>query len=1186
MRSIFKYFSFLILYFSVLNAQSPLDSLFINEVMSANSNIIADEDGDYPDWIELYNSGNSSFDITGFGLTDDSDYYKWILPDLSLHPREHLLIFASDKDRRSSAKHWETIINWGDIWKYKTGTSEPPADWKDIAFDDSSWSSGPSGFGYGDGDDSTVVSQIISVYIRKKFTISDINDILLVQMHVDYDDAFVAYLNGIEIARENIGQVGVPPVYNEWATSSSEAQIYQGGLPKVYSEDNIRALLNNGENVLAIQVHNYGPTSSDMTLIPFFTLGLNSIPSNPSGMPQLIQFSIPNLHTNFKISSTGETLTLTSTSGQTVDQLATGSIPPNISYGRQPDGSSNWYYFDQATPGDSNITQGFISIATEPAFSIPGGFYSDSVIVELSTGAPNDTIKYTLDGSEPDETSLTYSSPISITHTTVLRARNFSYGNLPGKIITNSYFVNEYTTLPVVSLATNPANFWDDQIGIYVEGTNGITGYCSSTPKNWNQDWERPVSLEFFEPLGVPGFKINSGVKIGGGCTRLYAEKSLAIYTRSGYGDSEINYKIFTDKPLEQFNNIMLRNGGQDWYRAIIRDGMMQNLVKNRMDIDWQCFRPAILFINGEYWGIHNIREKHNEHYIAANHGIDPDAIDILSGNASVKQGSPTLYLNLLNYIDTHDLSVQANYEYIATQMEIDEYINYQIAEIYFANIDWPGGNIKYWRPKTPDGKWRWILFDLDLGFGAHPYGQYSSNTLANATATSQTYYANPTWSTYLFRKLLENDSFKIEFIQRYCAHISTTFEKDRVINIIDSLQTIIAPEVSRHLIKWPASLTLSNNWQQHIEIMREFARSRPGYARYHIKNNFGLGGYAKLTFLNNSINGGKIKVNEVEIIHSSTTIKFFRDIPVRIEAIPNPGYQFAGWQGLLTSSEDSIAITLIEDDSITANFIPQTAQSSPIVINEINYNSASNFDPEDWIEFYNNTDSTIDLSGWKFKDEDDSHVFVFPQNTILLSDSFLVLCRDSIQFHSLFTQISNCVGSFDFGFSGSGELLRIFNANDDIIDFVEYDDETPWPTEPDGNGPTLGLKNPDSDNNLPESWSATSGHGTPGRINDVYTGQDRITDLLLPNKLQLYQNYPNPFNPTTTIEFSIPKTEFVTLKIYNLLGQEMATLVSEELTPKNYKYFWNASGFSNGVYFYKFEAGKFLEIKKMILMK
>jgi len=819
-------------------------------------------------------------------------------------------------------------------------------------------------------------------------------------------------------------------------------------------------------------------------------------------------------------------------------------------------------------------------------FSIPGGFYSDSVIVELSTGAPDDTIKYTLDGSDPDGTSLTYASPISIMQTTVLRARNFNYGSLPGKIITNSYFVNENTTLPVVSLATNPANFWDDQIGIYVEGTNGITGYCSNTPKNWNQDWERPVSLEFFEPFGMPGFKINSGVKIGGGCTRLYDQKSLAIYTRSGYGDSEINYKIFADKPLEQYNNIMLRNGGQDWYRAIMRDGMMQNLVKNRMDIDWQCFRPSILFINGEYWGIHNIREKHNEHYIAANHGIDPDAIDILSNNASVKQGSPTHYLNLLDYIDNHDLSIQANYEYVATQMEINEYINYQIAEIYFANIDWPGGNIKYWRPQIPDGKWRWILFDLDLGFGAHNYGQYSSNTLANATATSPTYYANPTWSTFLFRKLLENENFKNEFIQRYCAHIGTTFDEDRVINLIDSLQSIIAPEVSRHMTKWPVSLSLSNNWQQHIEIMREFARQRPGFARFHVKSKFSLGGYANITFLNNSVIGGKIKVNEVELFDSGSTIKFFRDIPVRFEAVPNPGYQFAGWQGLSTSSEDSIVITLIENDTIIANFIPKISQASPIVINEINYNSASNFDPDDWIEFYNNTDSVIDLTGWKFKDEDDTHIFIFPQNTLIQPDSFLVLCKDSILFHNLFTQVTNYIGSFDFGFSGGGELLRIFNANDDLIDFVEYDDDTPWPTEPDGNGPTLGLKNPDLDNNLPRSWAATGMYGTPGEINDVYTGQDRISEILLPNKFELHQNYPNPFNPNTTIEFSIPKTGFVTLKIYNLLGQKIATLVSEKLAPNNYKYIWDASEVASGIYFYKLEAGEYVEINKMVLLQ
>ena len=347
----------------------------------------------------------------------------------------------------------------------------------------------------------------------------------------------------------------------------------------------------------------------------------------------------------------------------------------------------------------------------------------------------------------------------------------------------------------------------------------------------------------------------------------------------------------------------------------------MQNLVKDRMDIDWQAYRAAILFLNGEYWGIHNLREKHNEHYLARNHGLDPDAIDILYANARIKQGSATNYQNLIIYLKSHDISRPEHYQYIKTQMDIDEYINYQIAEIYFANIDWPGGNIKYWRPRTADGKWRWILFDLDLGFGAHSRGQYNSNTLANVTSSSQTYYANPSWSTYLFRRLLQNESFRNEFIQRYCGHISTTFDPDRALHIIDSLKTLIEPQIPRHLAKWPDSFSLGADWNEHIQILQDFASARPRSARMHLKTKFDIPDFPDIHFSSEPSHMGEIRMNEVAIPDSGATICLANGIPFRCQAIARPGFHFTGWRGLATAHSAELTLTVTGSGSLIAEF-------------------------------------------------------------------------------------------------------------------------------------------------------------------------------------------------------------------------------------------------------------------------
>ncbi len=444
-----KYFLLVIvLAFYLEQSQIFAQQVVLNEVMSSNGITIPDEDGDYSDWIELYNTQQTNIDLTGFGLSDDSLMpFKWVMPSINLETNNHLLVFASDKNRTEYIKHWETIINWGDVWKYKLGTSEPPTNWKELAFNDQTWDSGPSGFGYGDGDDSTIVPSIQSVYIRKVFSVDDVNDIKMAVLHVDYDDGFVAYLNGVEIARANIGTVNVPPAYNESATTFTEPLIVYGGRPNTYVILNYQTLLQNGDNVLAIQVHNYGTGSSDLTLIPFLSLGLGSIPPNPKGTHPLLDLPNKFLHTNFKLSSTGENLFLTNPQSVTVDQISFGSIGQDISYGRQPDGSNSWFLFSEATPGDSNSTQGFTGITADLTVSVSGGFYSAPVSVTITPASVNDNIYFTLDGSEPKETSQIYTTPILINSTKILRAKAFSTGLLPSKTITNTYFIKFFYTI-------------------------------------------------------------------------------------------------------------------------------------------------------------------------------------------------------------------------------------------------------------------------------------------------------------------------------------------------------------------------------------------------------------------------------------------------------------------------------------------------------------------------------------------------------------------------------------------------------------------------------------------------------------------------------------------------------------------------------------------------------------------
>ncbi len=826
------------------------------------------------------------------------------------------------------------------------------------------------------------------------------------------------------------------------------------------------------------------------------------------------------------------------------------------------------------------------------------GFYTDSVELKLNNKQSGWNYYFNVQGKKPadwvfPEEGITLKASNVIR---ILAIQSETQDTVEGFY---TYLLNQEPRLPVLSLIFEPSDFFSGDRGIYVKGSNGIPGYCKSTPHNWNQDWERPVQITLFEQDGkistIPAFSVPAGVKIGGGCTRLYDQKSLDIYFRSDYGLSRLNYPLFSDKPITEFNRLSLRNGGQDWYRAMIRNTFSQELLRGRMDLGYQSYKHVAVYFNGQYWGIHILREKQNEDFIESNYGIDADAVDLLSGNASVSEGSSEYYEQMLEYVNQNGLEDSVHYAWIKERMDVEQYMDYLITEIFLANGDWPANNIKYWRAQSNSGKWRWILYDADMTMDSHSRGRLETNIFDKLHMLTETNYENPAWSTFLMRKLLENRAFKASFLQRYSVHLQLSFNPGRSLALMDSISGLIASEVPDHMRRWSKSMRLGNdmNWEKHLEVMRIFLSQRPEKEREHIGSFFGI---EQLYSLSTNVNRTKSGFIQVEGARSDTTeyVFLYEGIPAQLRATPAAGYRFVRWEGLSQSSSTDIQITLDENSQINALFEPiESTQTSEVVINEIHYNAADDKDSDDWVELYNPNGYPVDLSYWFFSDSDDAHRYYFAPGSLLAEGGFRVLVRKPEEFAAVYPTVSVSEGPIGFGFAGSGELLRLFNANGELIDSVRYDDQSPWPAAADGQGASLALVNPLLDNTDAHFWSASSNGGTPGEANsDVLVANiledNHPNNSDHPYQTQLGNNYPNPFNPTTIIPFRLEKASKVKLTVYDILGRSVLLLMNEYLAAGTHEVRFNASrhGISSGLYLYTLELdGKHLT-KTMLLLK
>lgn len=636
-------------------------------------------------------------------------------------------------------------------------------------------------------------------------------------------------------------------------------------------------------------------------------------------------------HMPFALSKSGEEIGLYSPEQVLIDSITYNSQITDVSYGRKPDGGNEWFYFGESTPANYNSTQAIIDTikSNPPTLSLEAGFYSGNQLVDINSNSTNAVITFTTDGTRPQSNSQIYSTPIEININTTLRARVFENGKLPSRIVTRSYFINEEQNLPTLSLTVFPETFFDNEIGIY---TNEIKSV------------EAPVNVQYFDEEGNLAFEVDGGARLTGQASFEYPQKPLTIELDNKYGFETINYPIFKDRPFKSYTSIYLRNSGtDDNLHTHFRDAYQHSLVINEMDIDCQAFQPAATFINGEYWGIYNLREKLDNNYLVAHHNVNLDNIDYLeyefNYEPNIIEGNTDEYYAFQDFLAANSMNIPENWEYVKSQLDINEVMNYLITEFYCDNINWPYTNSRWWKEKSEEGKWRYIFLDSDFGFGSPGwFSHYTNNSLTYLYDASP--FNNYPFSTFVFRKLFLNKEFKDEFIQRFATYLNTTFRKERIVGILDSIKTMLNDEMVNHIDRWnDESPNIPNvaAWNYEVGVMREFAEKRTDYMKQHIMDFYNLSGIEKLQFAVSEPDGGNIKVTGVNV-EDGYSGDYYRYVPLQIEAIPSVGYKFVKWRGVPDSLAQKTFYTPTRSDStikITAIFEEENVFILPSIITE-----------------------------------------------------------------------------------------------------------------------------------------------------------------------------------------------------------------------------------------------------------
>ncbi|MBX3042087.1 MAG: lamin tail domain-containing protein [Candidatus Kapabacteria bacterium] len=1152
--------------FSVAGLHSQV---VINEVSSVNYDVLMDEDHERPDWIELYNTSPNPVNLGGWKIFDrDNINNAWTFPNYEMAGYERFVVMASGKNYSNSGKFIMEAAGQGIFPhsrddSYKFQYTELSGDFEFSVQVHSISNIAPFGStGVIVREDLTNTNRFFGVFSQRddrpncEFLYRDTTVFEYRYPKRIYSKTEAIYPNVVLSVKRKDDSITAGIYDIEGFCLESHTMFWD--FPHNVFVGIALSSTNPGNNGKA----SYSNLKVNGSAYGFESLNTIEHDLMLSGKSYFSR----EMHTNFSISRSGETVYLWNRQGNLVDKVELPEMYVDMSYARIPNGTGNWTYSMPPTPEKINENPK-LGIVKNPQFSQEAGMYESPISVSIKLDNSAEVCFYTLDGSEPNETSTKYQGgTIFINNTTVLKAIAYRNNYIPSQIETATYLINENTAgMPVVSISSNPEYFFDEEIGLF---------------ERPHSNFEYPLTFEFFEFNDKRDFVNRTAIKTHGHGAALDEQTSLRFNAKSKYGLSDLEYPFFGESGLKVYDKILIRNSGQDRFGAFIRDAFVSVLGEKIDFVKGTAYRPVMVYLNGEFWGMYNLRERFDTELIEGRHKVEVPSISMMEPVYRLMAGSSRTYRDML--ITMREIDADSVISYLDNIIDIDNLIDYSAVSFWANNTDWPQHNFKFWRSSQLDNKWRWILMDFDLSLNFDFTNIFRVDHFKYSMEKAQ---EDP--ELYHFPSILLNSfkskEFRDKYLNRNCDLLNTTLSAEPLQNLLDSLITNIRPTVPIQINRWERSIPL---FDKHVDMMMTYFEERPSYYREHLREYFELSGTVVIEVTSNLPNACTFNVNSLNKLPIGWNGIYFREIPIKVTYNRNIGSEFKFWfinESMIVLG-DTLSFTPYDSIASIKAIFEEIFEPVPgmVVINEIMYKAAPDINSDDWVELYNPGDLDIDVSGWLMKDDNNNRHFAIPNNTTLKSGEYLVLIESRNRFTRIYPQIKNFTGEFSFGL-GTDDMVRIFDNHGVLKDSVKYTNRPPWYPEADGLGPSLELIDAFSDNSIASSWrvSYVDG-GTPGRPNSATS----ISDNFYENHLKVY---PNPVRVQANIDFTVDKGENISLEIYDLFGNKIRNLIDGFYDAGFYSTFWDSKDekgklMPSGMYFIKIQSGNSSKIEKIIL--